>query len=426
MSEYMTTLGPRAFEVEEVEGGDLGEKQMVLNFGPSHPATHGTLRNIIRLDGETVLATDPVIGYLHSGFEKQSEDHCYEQVIAITDRMNYISSINNNIGYCHAVEKLLGIEVPPRGNAVRAILCELGRIQDHLVTVGLMGMDLGAFSVMLWAWIEREKVYDILEYITGGRLTLTYGRIGGLARDIPDDFEKWVRTFSEKVGKVLDEIELMLTRNKIFTDRTRGVGILSAEDAVAWGASGPILRASGVERDLRKARPYFGYDTYDFRVPTYPEGDSFARYMIRLDEMRESLKIIDQALKNMPEGPIFSEDPRIVLPPKENLRENLKTSAGMTSSLPSIESHIYHFKHHMFGHAIRPDAGEVYSATEAPNGELGFFLVSDGTERPWRMRARSPSFYNYQIFPVLAREQMIPDLLSILASLNIIAGELDR
>jgi NADH dehydrogenase I D subunit len=430
MAEYMGSLGAlggRGMHIEEIlEEGDLGAKRMLLNFGPQHPATHGTLRNIVALEGERVASTDPDLGFLHSGFEKQSESHTYEQVITITDRTNYMSAINNNLGYCHAVETLLGIEVTPRCKAVRTILCELGRIQDHIVCVGLLAMDLGAFSVMLWAWIEREKIYDILEYITGGRLTLSYGRIGGLARDIPEDFETWVRAFHSKVGKIVDEIEFMLSENKIFTDRTRGIGVLTAQQAISLGASGPILRASGVGRDLRKVEPYFSYDQLDFDVPVYTEGDAYARYKIRLDEMRQSLRIIDEALRNIPDGPIFVDDPRVTLPPKAFLRGNLKTPAGMASSHASIEAHIFHFKHYMYGHGIRPPKGEAYAATEAPNGELGYYLVSDGTEKPWRMRIRPPSFYNYQLFPTLGRGAMLPDLVAILAGLNVIAGELDR
>jgi len=430
MPEYMGTLGAlggRGMHVEQVlEEGDLGAKRMILNFGPQHPATHGTLRNIVQLDGERVASTEPDIGFLHSGFEKQAESHTYEQVVTITDRTNYMSAINNNIGYCHAVEKLLGIDVTPRCKAVRVILSELGRIQDHFVCVGLMAMDLGAFSVMLWAWIEREKVYDILEYITGGRLTLSYGRVGGLARDIPEDFETWVRAFCSKAGKICDEIEFMLSENKIFTDRSRGIGVLTREQAIAWGVTGPIARAAGVTRDLRKSEPYFSYEQYEFEVPVFKEGDTYARYKIRLDEMRQSLRIIDQALKNIPDGPILVDDPRIVLPPKVQLRNNLKTPAGMASSHSSIEAHIFHFKHYMLGHGIRPPKGEIYAATESPNGELGYYLVSDGTERPWRMRIRPPSFYNYQVYPELCRGVMLPDMVAIMAGLNVIAGELDR
>lgn len=428
MAGHMESMGAlgRVLQVEDVQEDELGQKRMLLNFGPQHPATHGTLRNRVELDGETVVSIEPELGFLHSGFEKQAEGHTYEQIITITDRTNYMSAINNNIGYCHAVEQLLQIEVPPRGQAVRVILCELGRIQDHVICLGLMGMDLGAFSVMLWTWIEREKIYDILEYLTGGRLTLTYGRIGGLARDIPDDFEKWVRSFCDGAKRILDEIELMLSRNRLFTQRTRGIGKLTREQAIAYGVTGPVARASGVDRDLRRDHPYFTYAEYDFHIPVYSEGDCFARYQIRLDEMAQSFRIIDQALRNMPGGDIRSRDPRIVLPPKEHLRQNLKTPAGMASSYPSIESHIYHFKHYMFGHGIRPPEGEIYSATEAPNGELGYYLVSDGTERPWRMHIRSPSLYNYQVFPLLCRGVQLPDIVANLATLNVIAGELDR
>jgi NADH:ubiquinone oxidoreductase subunit D len=320
----------------------------------------------------------------------------------------------------------MGIQVTARCQAVRVILYELGRIQDHIICTGLHAMDLGAFSVMLWSFIEREKIYDIMEHITGGRLTLTYTRVGGLARDVPDDFEHWVRSYCAKAGKVIDEIDAMLTENKIFRDRTIGVGPLSMDEAISYGVTGPLLRACGVAHDLRKAQPYLGYERYEFKVPVESAGDVFARYIVRLQEMRESLKIIDQALKAMPTGPIWTDDPRVVLPAKEYLKQNLKTPAGMASSHASIEAIIYHFKHYMFGHGIRPPKGEIYSATEAPNGELGYYLVSDGKEKPFRWRVRSPSFYNYQSFPKMCLGSLIPDMVSALSSINVIAGELDR
>jgi NADH:ubiquinone oxidoreductase subunit D len=279
---------------------------------------------------------------------------------------------------------------------------------------------------MLWAFIEREKVYDIFERLTGGRLTLSYARVGGLARDIPDSFAGDVATFTSGVGAVLDEMEKMLLENKIFLDRTRGIGTLSREDAISFGVTGPVLRASGVAHDLRKTRPYMGYERYSFDVPTRTQGDALARFEVRMDEMRQSVKIIQQAMQSLPSGPLFSDDPRVKLPPKEQLRENLKTERGMASSYPSIESIIYHFKHYMYGHGLQPPAAEFYSATEAPNGELGYYLLSDGRDMPYRWRVRSPSFYNYQAFKKMAEGTMISDLVAVLSSLNVIAGELDR
>lgn len=428
MSEYMEGMGaygPRGLEVEEPLD-DLGAKRLIVNFGPQHPATHGTLRSILELDGERVVNADAEIGYLHSGFEKQAESMTWEQVITITDRTNYMSAINNNIGYALAVEKLLGVDVTPRCKAVRVILCELGRIQDHIICNGLQAMDLGAFSVMLWAFIEREKIYDIFEYLTGGRLTLSYARIGGLARDIPDDFEEVVGKFIASVRKVIDEMEAILVDNKIFIDRTKGIGKLKAEDCIAFGVTGPMLRAAGVAYDVRKAAPYLGYEQYDFKVPTADGADVMSRFMVRTQEMRESIRIIEQALKTLPKGPLWVDDPRITLPPKVHLKNNLTTPAGMTSSYKDIEGLIFHFKHYMFGHGIRPPKGEVYVATEAPNGELGYYLVSDGTERPWRMRIRGPSFYNYSSFVHMVKGTLLSDVVAALSSINVIAGELDR
>ncbi len=397
----------------EYEEGDLGAKRMIINFGPQHPATHGTLRNIIELDGERVLKITPEIGYLHSGFEKLAEYRTYNQIVVITDRMNYLSPLCNNVGYALAVEELMGLEVTPRCQYIRVIMCELSRIADHILCVGLQAMDLGAFSVMLWTFIERERLYDIFETVTGARLTTSYTRIGGLFRDIPSDFDKIVRAFMDKCKDTIDEIEEMLSNNRIFLDRTKGMGVLTKEEAISYGLSGPLLRATGVQHDIRKAHPYSSYEKFDFAIPVETSGDSFARYHIRLFEMRESLRIIDQALRGIPEGPVNTSDPRIVIPAKDEVYN-------------TIEGLIYHFKNFMFGHGVCPLKGEVYFSTEAPNGELGFYIVSDGTQKPFRMRVRPPSFYNYQAFPAMCKGLMVSDLVAVLSSLNIIAGELDR
>jgi NADH-quinone oxidoreductase subunit D len=403
-------------EVEQELEGDLGSRRMVINFGPQHPATHGTLRNLIELDGEIVTKMTPEIGYLHSGFEKLAEYRTYNQVITITDRMNYLSPLSNNVGFALAVEEMMGIKVTPRCAAIRVIMSELSRIADHVLSVGLQAMDLGAFSVMLWTFIEREKLYDIFEAVTGARLTTSYTRIGGLFRDLPPDFDEMCREFMGKCEKTIDEIEGVLNENRIFLDRTKGVGGLSRQDAISYGLTGPLLRSCGVPRDIRKDRPYLGYEQYEFSVITEDEGDVFSRYRVRVGEMRQALKIIDQALKKLPSGSIWVDDPRIVIPPKDAFN---KPQGGM-------EGLIYHFKNYMFGHGVCPPKGEIYSSTEAPNGELGWYLVSDGTQKPWRMRVRPPSLYNYQAFPAMCEGKLLSDMVAVLSSLNIIAGELDR
>lgn len=410
--------GAVGYQIDE----QIGSK-IKLNFGPQHPATHGTLRSIIELDGERIISVEPEIGYLHSGFEKQMEYMTYDQCITVTDRMNYMSSICNNIGFAMAVEEFMGIKTTPRCSRIRTILSELGRIQDHVICIALQGMDLGAFTVMLWGFIEREKIYDILIHVTGGRLTTSYTRIGGLARDIPDDFADSVQKFVDGVQRVVDNIETMLTDNQIFISRTKGISVMSRDTAISYGVTGPCLRACGVPYDLRKVRPYLDYPQLDFDVAVEEAGDSYARYLVRLKEIRESIKIINQALKDVPSGRYYTDDPRVSLPDKDIL---LKTPSGMSSMYSSIEALIYHFKHFMFNHGIKPPIGEIYSATESPNGELGFFLVSDGTHRPFRVKVRPPSFYNYQPIVEICRNHLLSDFIACLSSLNIIAGELDR
>ncbi|MBI4564877.1 MAG: NADH-quinone oxidoreductase subunit D [Planctomycetes bacterium] len=403
-------------EIEQEREDDLGGRRLVVNFGPQHPATHGTLRAIVELDGEIVRSMALEIGYLHSGFEKIAEYRTYNQTVTVTDRMNYLSPLCNNIGFALAVEKLMGLEVTPRCAAIRVILYELSRVADHILSVGLQAMDLGAFSVMLWTFIERENLYDIFEAVTGARLTTSYTRVGGLFRDVPPDFEEMCRTFMAKCGKSIDDIETVLNENRIFRDRTVGVGRLSKEEAISFGLTGPLLRACGVPYDIRKARPYLGYDQYDFEIAVDDEGDVFARYRVRVKEMREALKIVDQALRALPQGPIWVDDPRIVIPPKN---ADNAPSGGM-------EGLIYHFKNYMLGHGVCPPKGEIYFATEAPNGELGWYLVSDGSGRPYRWRVRPPSLYNYQAFPEMCAGKLLSDAVAVLSSLNVIAGELDR
>ncbi len=413
-AEFRKRLGLEATELlEEPSEEGVAARHLVMNFGPQHPATHGTLRLVLELDGERIVRCAPEIGYLHTGFEKLGEYRTWNQFVPLTDRTQYMSAMNNNIAYCCAVEDLLGIEVPPRGRRVRMILAELGRIADHIVCTGLQSMDLGAFSVMLWTFIEREKVYDIFDVCSGGRLTVSYGRVGGLAFDVPIDFEARVHAFIDKVGDVVDEIERMLSHNRIFCDRTKGVGLLSKEDALLYGVTGPVLRASGVAYDVRRVRPYLDYAEVDFEVPTQTDGDVYARYKQRIEEIRESIKIVEQLIDTLPEGPVNTTGNKVVLPPKEQV-------------YGSMEELIHHFELVMPGYGIRPPAGETYVANEVPTGEQGYYLVSDGSGIPYRVRIRPPSFYNFQAMPHMLRGAMVADVVAVLSSLHVIAGELDR
>ncbi len=399
-----------------VATGELTTKTMMLNMGPQHPATHGTLHLRMELDGERIVACTPEMGYLHTGFEKLGEYRSYNQFVVVTDRMNYLSPLNNNIGYSIAVEEMMGVEIPPRARVLRVVLAELSRIADHLLCAGLQGMDLGAFSVMLWAFIERERLYDVFEWVTGARLTTSYTRVGGLARDVPPGFVERIRTVSKKIGDVTEEMERMLAGNPIFCERTKDVGTFTPEQCVAWGLTGPLARSSGVKRDVRRDRPYSGYETYEFDVVSRTEGDCWARFMVRLEEVRQALRIIRQALdRGLPEGPVMALTKKVSLPSKDAV-------------YGSIEGLIHHFKQIMpgKGHGVHPAAGEYYSSTEAPNGELGFFLVSDGSAKPYRLRIRPPSFYAYQALPEMLRGRMLSDVVAVLSSLNVIAGELDR
>jgi NADH dehydrogenase I D subunit len=392
---------------------------MSINIGPQHPATHGTLRLKAELDGEILVKIEPEIGFLHTGFEKLAEYRNYNQFVVISDRMNYLSPLNNNIGFAIACEEF-GVEVPPRGQYIRVIMAELSRLSDHVVSVGLQAMDLGAFSVMLWTFIEREKLYDIFEAVTGARLTTSWTRVGGVFRDVPPDFPEIVNAFLAKFPAVLDEMEFMLNKNKIFKDRCIGVGALTKEEAISWGVTGPMLRACGVPYDIRKAKPYLCYDQLDFEVPTRPEGDVFARYQVRMGEMRQAIRIIEQALEKLPGGgpnpeklPVNSVNHKVTLPTKDMVYNDM-------------ESLIHHFKLTMPGHGLIPPKGDVYSSTEVPNGELGFYIVSDGTGLPYRVRIRPPSFYNYATFPKQATGRLLSDGIAAMASINVIAGELDR
>ena len=389
-----------------------GEK-MMLNFGPQHPATHGTLRIVLELDGETVVKATPHLGYLHTGFEKLGEHMDYNQYIVVTDRMNYLSPLSNNFGYVLAVEKLLGLEIPKRGQYVRVIMAELSRLADHLIWLGMGALDLGAFTAFLYGFREREKLYSIFEKTTGARLTTSYTRVGGVLRDLYDGFEEEVNAFLSAFPKTLKEVHTLLTRNRIWMDRTKEVGVISGEDAISYGLTGPCLRASGVEHDLRKAEPYSSYEDFDFDVPVGDNGDVYDRYLVRMEEMVQSCHIVRQAMDNLPEGPVNVPDNKIILPEKKD-------------AYGHIEGLIHHFKIIMDGHGVQPPRGEIYSATESPNGELGFYIVSDGSGTAYRIRIRPPSLLQYQVVPHMIEGGMVSDVVSVLGSLNVIAGELDR
>ena len=389
-----------------------GEK-MMLNFGPQHPATHGTLRLVLELDGETVVKATPHLGYLHTGFEKLGEHLDYNQYIVVTDRMNYLSPLSNNFGYVLAVEKLLGLEIPKRGQYVRVLMAELSRLADHLLWLGMGALDLGAFTAFLYGFKEREKLYSIFEKTTGARLTTSYTRVGGVLRDLYDGFEEDVNAFLSAFPKTLKEVHTLLTRNRIWMDRTKEVGVISSEDATSYGLTGPCLRASGVGHDLRKAEPYSSYEDFDFDVPVGDNGDVYDRYLVRMEEMVQSCHIIRQAMANLPEGSVNVPDNKIILPEKKD-------------AYGHIEGLIHHFKIIMDGHGVQPPRGEIYSATESPNGELGFYIVSDGSGTAYRIRIRPPSLLQYQVVPHMVEGGMVSDIVAVLGSMNIIAGELDR
>jgi len=386
---------------------------MMLNMGPQHPATHGVLRIVLHLDGEMVVKAVPHIGYLHRGIEKLCEHITYQQCLPYTDRMDYLASICNNIGYILTVEKLLGIqdEIPERAKVTEVILFELGRIESHLVGVGTNALDLGAMSAFLYCFTEREKIYEILETVCGARLTTSYPRVGGLPLDLPEDFEEVVRNFLKTFPKTLKEVDNLLTRNKIWIGRTKGVAVISAEDAIDLGLTGPAVRGSGVPYDVRKATPYLGYENYDFEVPVANEGDAYSRYLCRMEEMNQSLKIIQQAIDNLPDGPYIADLPDIVLPEKE-------------LTYTKMESLIRHFV--IVYEGFKPPVGEVQHAVENPKGELSYYLISDGSGKPYRMRVRGPSFVNMQALSNMVEGSLVADVIAAIGSLDIVLGEIDR
>jgi NADH-quinone oxidoreductase subunit D len=387
------------------------EERVILSMGPQHPSTHGVLRLVLELEGETVVRALLDIGYLHTGFEKSFENLTYAQGITLTDRMDYLAPLSNNLGFCLAIEKLLGLEIPRRAQWIRVLLTELTRIQSHLVWLGTHALELGAMSVFLYCFREREDILRIFELVSGQRMMTSYFRVGGLALEPPLHWLRRVEKFVGEFPRRLEEYETLLTKNPIWLRRTVGVGQISAPDAIALGLSGPSLRASGVKWDIRKAEPYSSYDQFDFHIPTRPEGDVYARYLVRLDEMRESLKIVRQAMAGLPDGPINADAPHIVLPD----RESMKTS---------IEALIYHFK--LVTEGFHPPVGEVYQTIESPRGELGFYIVSDGSPKPWRCHVRAPSFANLQALTKIAEGRLIADVVACIASLDTVLGEIDR
>jgi NADH dehydrogenase I D subunit len=389
----------------------LSAQPVYLNLGPSHPTMHGTLRLFAELDGEIIKRSIAEFGYLHRGFEKHCENSTWTQVIPYTDRLNYVSAMMNNVGYCKAVEELIGIEIPERVVLIRVIVCEMNRIIDHLVATGTNIVDIGALTNFWYYFNVREKFYDIIEKLCGARLTTAYTRIGGLMRDLYPGFEAEMRACLKETEDAIVEVSGLLNRNKIFLNRTVGVGAFSAEDAMQYGFTGPCLRASGVPYDLRKDQPYYDYETYDFEVVVGEHGDSYDRIVLRFEEMRQSARIIEQAMARLKPGPIMSEDKRVALPPKAEVYTN-------------IEALMNHFK--LIYEGIRPPAGEIYSATEAANGELGFYIISDGSGTPYRIKCRPPCFPIYQAYPKMVEGRMISDAVAILGNLNIVAGELDR
>ncbi len=386
---------------------------MVINMGPQHPSTHGVLQLILELDGEVVQKATPHIGFLHRGTEKLSEYRTYHQIIPLTDRLDYLAPMSNNLGYVLAVEKLLGItdKIPERAKVVRVLMNELTRLKSHLVWMACHALDIGAMTVFLYCFREREDITDIYEKVSGARMTSNYFRVGGLSADLPEGLEQDIRAFAESMPGHIETYEGLLTGNRIWQKRTIGVGHISAEAAIDIGITGPALRASGVDWDLRRDNPYSGYEDYDFEVPVFEEGDTFARYKARLDEMRQASLIILQALDKLKPGPILADCPKVVLPPKQDVVE-------------SIEGLIHHFK--IVTEGFSPEPGEVYQGVEAPKGELGFYLVSDGSPKPLRMKVRPPSFVNLQGLPQMVEGKLLADVVAVIGTLDIVLGEIDR
>ncbi len=411
MSEFQlqeVPVGPYKHLVSERA---LTGETMMLNMGPQHPSTHGVLRLLLELDGETIINCIPDIGYLHTGIEKNMEAKTYQKAEVMSDRLDYMNPIGNNLAYVMAVEKLVDLDVPERAQALRVILAELQRISSHLVWLGTAALDIAAMSVFLYCFREREQILDIFELVSGQRMMTSYIRPGGVWRDVPVEFEAAVRDFIKIFPKRIDQYEALLTNNPLFLDRVAGIGKLSKEDALSFGATGPNLRASGVDWDLRKVRPYMGYEQYDFKVPTHTTGDVRARYLVRVQEMRESLKIVEQALNKLPLGPVHSENRKFVPPPRSEI--------GV-----SMEALIHHFK--LWTEGFPAPKASIYNAVESPRGELGVYLEGDGGPKPYRIHWRTPSFENLEILPILAKGHLVADLVAIIGSIDIVLGDIDR
>jgi NADH-quinone oxidoreductase subunit D len=407
-------------QIEEVNVGPyrhlvseraLAGETMLLNMGPQHPSTHGVLRLLLELDGEIIVNVIPDVGYLHTGIEKNMEAKTYLKAEVMTDRLDYMNTVGNNLAYCMAVEKLVGLDVPERAQSIRVILTELQRIASHLVWIGTFGLDLAAMSMFLYAFREREQILDILELCSGQRMMTTYIRPGGLWRDVPVEFEAAVRDFIKTFPRRIDEYEALLTKNPLFLDRLIGIGKLDAATALQYGVTGPTLRASGVNWDLRKARPYIGYEQYDFNVPVATEGDTYARYLVRVQELRETLKIVEQALNKLPLGPVRSDNRKFVAPPRSEI--------GV-----SMEALIHHFK--LWTEGFPAPKASIYSAIESPRGELGVYLEGDGGPKPYRVHLRTPSFDNLSVLSKIVKGHLVADLVAILASIDIVLGDIDR
>jgi len=402
---------PVALEAPPSIEPDLEGEHMLINIGPQHPATHGVLRLVLELDGETVVRCIPHIGYLHCGFEKIGEYRQYNQIIPWTDREDYLNSPGNNVAFALGAERLFGIEITERCKVLRVMACEMSRIISHLVWLGTTSIDIGAFTPFLWAFQQREVIYEMLESWVGARLTTSLTRVGGMAADIPDDFVPKLTAFVSNFPKVLGEIDRVITKNGIWVGRTVGLGVMSPEEAVNYGLSGPMLRASGVAYDVRKDFPYLDYETYDFDVPVGVNGDVYDRFLIRMEEMRQSVRILEQAIKRLPDGPVNVDDHRVILPPK-------------SKATSDMESMIHHFKQVMEG--PRPPIGEAYVAVESPKGEKGYYMVSDGSSKPVRWRIRPPSFVNLSAIARMVEGHLLSDVIAINASIDIVMGEIDR
>jgi NADH-quinone oxidoreductase subunit D len=415
-------------ELARDASGEIRQETMIINMGPQHPSTHGVLRLLLELDGETVVTCTPIIGYLHTGIEKNTEYRTWAQGITYVTRADYLSPFFNELGYCLAVERLLGIEAPPRAQVLRVMFNELNRISSHLVWLATGGLELGAVSIMLYGFREREVVLDIFEEVTGLRMNHNYIRIGGVIMDINEDGERKIREFLREMPRRIDEYETILNENPIWRERNMGVGVLSAEDALSLGVTGPMLRSAGVAADLRKDAPYSGYETYDFKVAVREEADAFARYLIRIDEMRESMKIVAQCLDRLQEpGPVMVEDPKVAWPAKLKVMDDgIGNDPEYLRHImeESMESLIHHFKLVTQGGEV-PE-GEVYQAVESPRGELGFYVVSGGGHRPYRVKIRDPSFANLQATPTMVEGHLLADAVAAIASIDPVMGGVDR